>query len=90
MMVNLEEMPTNSKSQGGRAGRCIQEHGRLDNPSKDSGGSATTPWLFLSSLDQSQSPKDQKLSLAQSKGSHHTAAHLNELLPVHTNCLLAA
>lgn len=48
------------------------------------------PWLLLSSLDQPQPPENQKLSLAQSKGSHRTAAHLNKLLPVHTNCLLAA
>lgn len=38
LMVSLEEMPTNRGSQGGRSGRSIQEHGRVDNPFRDSRG----------------------------------------------------
>lgn len=38
LMVSLEEMPTKRGSQGGRAGRSIQEHRRVDNPFRDSGG----------------------------------------------------
>lgn len=77
-MVSLEEMLTNCGSQEGRTGRAIQGNGRVGNPFRDSSHNAQVVPFLLGSIS---TIRQAKLSLAHAKGSHHTIAHLNKLLP---------